>query len=260
MTEPQKRSKKVLLQMKETPNDHRHISLSEIFKEKECIEARIGDFDIDCVLDEETKVNIMTKRTWKLLGEPSMTPSLGGIGLFRGKLITLCRRLTRISMSAHGTLTEEEFEAFEFIENSTPFAMLLGKPWIEGDQTRRKEEEILEKKKQELKYFMTRRIAHLIGEQENRAKLFQTRYLDVKVGRTLEDPQKTEVPIPGTDEVLPLISRKEPQQREVTLPKEDKNHNGKRNSEMKLTRKKARKLSKKRAKIENLQKVPEGTS
>jgi hypothetical protein len=230
MTEPQKGSEKVLLQMQETLNDHRHVSLSEVFKEKEYIEARIGDFDIDCVLDEETQVNIMTERTWEILGKPAMIPSLGGIGLFRGKLITLCGRLTRISMSAHGTSTEEEFEVVKFIENNAPFVMLLGKPWIEKDQARRKEEEILEQKKQELKYFMTRRIAHLIEEQENQAKLFPTRDLDVEVGRTLEDPQKTEVPIPGTDEVLPLISRKEPQQREVTLPKEDKNQNGKRNS------------------------------
>jgi hypothetical protein len=125
MTEPQKESTKVLLHMKGTLNDHRHISLSEIFKEKECIEARIGDFDIDCVLDEETQVNIMTERTWELLEEPAMTPSLGIIGLFRGKLITLCRRLTRISMSAHGTSTEEEFEIVKFIENNTPFVMLL---------------------------------------------------------------------------------------------------------------------------------------
>jgi hypothetical protein len=54
MVELHKESEKVLLQMKETLNDHRHINLSEIFKEKECIETRIGDFDIDCVLDEET--------------------------------------------------------------------------------------------------------------------------------------------------------------------------------------------------------------
>jgi hypothetical protein len=40
--------------MKETLNDHRDINLSEIFKEKECIETRIGYFDIDCALDEET--------------------------------------------------------------------------------------------------------------------------------------------------------------------------------------------------------------
>jgi hypothetical protein len=63
MEEPQKESDKVLLKMKETLNHHRHINLLEIFKEKECIEARLGDFDIDCVLYEETHVNIMTERT-----------------------------------------------------------------------------------------------------------------------------------------------------------------------------------------------------
>jgi hypothetical protein len=202
----------------------------------------------------------MTERTWELLGKPAMIPSLGGIGLFRVKLINLCGRLTQISMSTNGTLTEEEFEVVKFIENNAPFSMLLGKPWIERDQARRKEEEIIEQKKQELKYFMTRRIAHLIEEQENQAKLFKTRDLDVEVGRTLEDSKMNEVPIPDTDEVLPLISRKEPREREVTFPEEDKNQNGKRNYETKLTRKKARKLSKKRVKIEKLQEVPEGTS
>jgi hypothetical protein len=143
---------------------------------------------------------------------------LGGIGLFRGKMINLCGNLTQISMKANGTLTEEYFEIVKFIENSAPFTMLLGKPWIERDQTRRKkEEEVLEQKKQELKYFMTRRIAHLIEEQENRLKIFNTRDLDVEATRTLEDPQKTEVPTPDKEEVLPLNPRKESQQREVTM-------------------------------------------
>jgi hypothetical protein len=84
--------------------------------------------------------------------------------IIQRKMITLCGRLTQISMSAHGTLTEEEFEVVKFIENNAPFAMLLGKPWIEGDQAIRKEEEVLEQKKKELKDFMTRRIAHLIEE------------------------------------------------------------------------------------------------
>jgi hypothetical protein len=260
MEEPQKESETVLLQMKETLNDHRDTNLSEILKEKEKIEVRIGDFDIDCTLDEETQVNIMTERTWEILGKPAMIPSLGGIGLFRGKLITLCGRLTQISMSAHGTSTEEDFEVVKFVENSAPFAILLGKPWIERDQARRKEEEVLEQKKQELKDFMTRRITHLIEEQENRSKLFRTRNLDVELERTQEDSQKTEAPTPDREEVLPLNPRKESQQCEVTMPKGDKNQNGKRNTETKLTGKKARKLSKKRSKIEKLQKVPEGTS
>jgi hypothetical protein len=47
----------------------------------------------------------MTERTWKLLGNPAMTPSLGGIELFRGKLINLCGNLTRIYMNSNGTST-----------------------------------------------------------------------------------------------------------------------------------------------------------
>jgi hypothetical protein len=138
----------------------------------------------------------MTERTWEILGKPTIIPLLGGIGLFRGNLITLCGRLTQTSMSAHGTSTEEDFEIVKFIENNAPFSILLGKPWIEKDQTRRKEEEALEKKKQELKDFMTRRITHLIAEQENRSKLFKTRNLDDEVERTQEDSQKTVIPTP----------------------------------------------------------------
>jgi hypothetical protein len=40
------------------------------------------------------------------------------------------------------------------------------------------------------------------------------------------------------------------------MPREDQNQNGKRNIETKITEKKARKLNKKKAKIEKLQKVP----
>jgi hypothetical protein len=43
---------------------------------------------------------------------------------------------------------------------------------------------------------MTRRIAQLIEEHENRLKLLRIRELDVEVARTQEYLQKTEVPIP----------------------------------------------------------------
>jgi hypothetical protein len=154
-------------------------------------------------------VNIMTERTWEILGKPAMIPSLGGIGLFRGKLITLCGRLTQISMSAHRNLTEEEFEVIKFVENNAPFSLLLGKPWIEKDQIQRKEEEALEQKKKELKDFMTRRITHLIAEQENQSKLLKTRDLDDEAERTqkyLKNPstQESRAPTPDREEVLHL--------------------------------------------------------
>jgi hypothetical protein len=194
--------------MKETLNDRKNVKLLEIFKEKECIETVIGDFNIDCVLDEETQVNTMTERTWEILENPAMIPSLGVIRLFRGKLITLCGRLTQISMNAHGTLIEEDFEVVKFIESNNPFAILLGKTWIEKDQARRKEEEVLEQKKEQLKDFMTRRISHFLEEHENRSKLFRTRNLDIEVERTQEDSQKSEAPNSDRQEVLPLNPRK----------------------------------------------------
>jgi hypothetical protein len=108
--------------------------------------------------------------------------------------------------------------------------------------------------------FMTRKIAYLMKEQDNKSELFDTRNLDVEVVRTLEEPQGTEMHVPDDEEVLPLKPKKEYRQREVTISDEDKNQNGKRITETKLTGKKARKLSKKKAQIERLQKVPEGAS
>jgi hypothetical protein len=83
--------------------------------------------------------------------------------------------LPRTLCSAHGTSIKEDFEIVKFIENSAPFSILLGKPWIEKDQIQRKEEEDLEQKKQELKDFITRRISHLIEEHEDKLKQLRTR-------------------------------------------------------------------------------------
>jgi hypothetical protein len=129
----------------------------------------------------------MIKRTWEAIGKPSMIPSLGGIGIFRGKLVNLCGRLTQISTNANGNLTEEDFEIIKFCEDNTLFTMLLEKPWIDRDKVRWKEEtKVLEEKKQELKYFMTKNIAQLIEEHKNRSKLLNTRDPNVEAKRMSE--------------------------------------------------------------------------
>jgi hypothetical protein len=86
-------------------------------------------------------------------------------------MITLCGRVTNVPMIAHGTSTEEEFEVIKFVENGSPFALLLGKTWIEKDQIKRKEkEEATGQKKQELRDFIARKIERLIEEQEDKSK------------------------------------------------------------------------------------------
>ena len=83
----------------------------------------------------------MPERTWEAIGNLAMIPSLGGIGLFRGKLMMLCGKLAQILMTVNENLIEEYFEIIKFIDDNAPFTMLLGKPWIERDQARKKEEE-----------------------------------------------------------------------------------------------------------------------
>jgi hypothetical protein len=51
--------------------------------------------------------------------------------------------------------------------------------------------------------------------------------VDVEVERTQEESQETETPAPNREEVFPLNPRKESQQREVTMPRRDKNRYGK---------------------------------
>ena len=55
---------------------------------------------------------------------------------------------------------------------------------------------------------MTRRIAQLIEEQKNKSNLSNTRDPNVEVTRTLEGPQKIEVPILDKEEVSPSTLRK----------------------------------------------------
>lgn len=61
------------------------------------------------------------------------------------------------------------------------------------------------------------------------------------------------------EEVLHSNPLKDPQQCEVPLQGENKNKNGKRNPKTQITGKKARKLSKKKAKLEKLQEIPKRT-
>jgi hypothetical protein len=80
---------------------------------------------------------------------------------------------------------------------------------------------------------MVRRITHLLEEQEDQSKLLRTRDLDVKVERTQEDlkhlsVQESRSPTLETEEVLPSNHMKDPPQCEVTMPRGDKNNNGKR--------------------------------
>jgi hypothetical protein len=101
---------------------------------------------------------------------------------------------------------------------------------------------------------MAKKIVHLLKEQEDQSKILRTRDLDVEVERIQEDlkhlfVQESRAPTPKREEVLPSNPMKDPPQCEVTMPRVDKNDNGKRKPMTQISGKKARKLSKKKAKL-----------
>jgi hypothetical protein len=112
---------------------------------------------------------------------------------------------------------------------------------------------------------MARRIVHLLEEQEEQSKLLRTRDLDIEVERTQENlkhlsVQESREPTLEREEVLPSNPMKDPPQCEVTIPRGDKNNNGKRKPVTQITGKKARKLSKKKENLDKLQEVLGRTS
>jgi hypothetical protein len=44
-------------------------------------------------------------------------------------------------MTINVTSTEEDYEIIKFVEDTAPFTMLIGKPWIDREHSRRREEE-----------------------------------------------------------------------------------------------------------------------
>ena len=70
----------------------------------------------------------MIERTWEILGKPAI--------IRRNRIIQRKddNPMWKTYPNIYETSTEEDFEVVKFIENSAPFSMLLGKPWIENDQ------------------------------------------------------------------------------------------------------------------------------
>jgi hypothetical protein len=107
----------------------------------------------------------------------------------------------------------------------------------------------------------------LIEEQEDNSKQHRTKELAVKVERTKEglnnlSIQEISIATPEIVREGTLTAEyvRAHQQCEVLSPGENKNTNGKRNPETQITGKKARKLNKKKAKLEKLWEVLEKTS
>jgi hypothetical protein len=98
--------------------------------------AQIGEYDIDyVVLDLGSKVNVMTKQTWALMGKPKLIYSPIRLSTTIEKVVIPFRRLEHVPLDINGVIIFVDFKVIEIVDESCPYPVLLGIDWAFNNYT-----------------------------------------------------------------------------------------------------------------------------
>jgi hypothetical protein len=98
--------------------------------------AQIRDYDIDyVVLDLWSEVNVMTKKTWALMGKPKLIYSPIRLRMANQQAVNPFGRLEHVLVDINGVRTFVDFEVIEIVDDSYPYPMLLGIDWAFNNST-----------------------------------------------------------------------------------------------------------------------------
>ena len=99
------------------------------------LNANIKDFNVGYViLDLESKVNVLPKKTWKCMGEPTLGYSLVQLKLANQHKVLPISRLKGLTIDLDGMRTKADFEVIEIVDNTTPYPTFLGLDWAFDNQ------------------------------------------------------------------------------------------------------------------------------
>jgi hypothetical protein len=91
---------------------------------------QIGEYEIDyLVLDLGSEVNVMTKKTWALMGKPKMIYSPIRLRMANQQDVSPFGRLEHVSVDIEEVRTFSYFEVIEIFDDSFPYPALLGIDW-----------------------------------------------------------------------------------------------------------------------------------
>jgi hypothetical protein len=100
------------------------------------LNAQIEDYDIDyVVLDLESKVNVMTKKTWALMGKPKLIYSPIRIRMANQQAVNPFGRMEHVLVDINGVTTFVDFDVIEIVDDICPFPTLLGIDWDFNNST-----------------------------------------------------------------------------------------------------------------------------
>jgi hypothetical protein len=83
----------------------------------------------DIILDLGSKVNVLHKKTWKCMGEPTLEYSNVQLKLANQHRVLPIGRLKGVTIDLDGVSTKEDFEVIEIVDGTTPYPTLLGLDW-----------------------------------------------------------------------------------------------------------------------------------
>jgi hypothetical protein len=94
------------------------------------LNANIGDFNMrNIILDLGSNVNILPKKTWEAMGEPTLGYSNIQLKLENQQRVIPIGRLKNTIVDLDGVHTTTDFEVMDMVDESIPFPTLLGIDW-----------------------------------------------------------------------------------------------------------------------------------
>jgi hypothetical protein len=94
------------------------------------LNANIGDFNMgDIILDLGSVVNVLPKKTWKCMGEPTLGYSPVQLKLENQHIVLPIGRLKGVTVDLDGVHTKVDFEVIKIVDDTTPYPILLGLDW-----------------------------------------------------------------------------------------------------------------------------------
>jgi hypothetical protein len=88
----------------------------------------------DIILDLGSKVNVLRKKTWKFIGNPTLGYSLVQLKLANQHRFLPISRLKGVTLYLDGVHTKAHFKVIEIVDDTTPYPTLLGLDWVFDNQ------------------------------------------------------------------------------------------------------------------------------
>ena len=88
----------------------------------------------DIVLDLGSEVNVLPKKTWKCMGEPTLGYSPVQLKLANQHIVLPIGRLKGVTIYLDGVRTKYDFELIEIVDDTTPYPTFLGLDWAFDNQ------------------------------------------------------------------------------------------------------------------------------